>query len=285
MKLTMIVVIKRSLKIILCCNNEFTKRRDKMDALIDDKYRKEQSYINGYKMFSKNYINGSPTVLFEAGMGDGSETWNDIQNKISLLTSTFSYDRVGTGKSDAALMSRTCLEIVQDLSKLLAKVSVKPPFILVGHSFGGLVSRLFASIYPNLIAGMILVDAAPEYKEIAYEKVLPSQLITLNREYYNNPMLNVEKIDKVKSYKQIDTYKCVFDFPLTVIIRGLQENYDKDWPNQDIFEVEQKLQVDFKNLSTKSKIIIAKHSGHYIQNDEPELIVEAIVEMINKYRS
>jgi hypothetical protein len=98
-------------------------------------------------------------------------------------------------------------------------------------------------------------------------------------------MLNVEKIDKVKSYKQIDTYKCVFDFPLTVIIRGLQENYDKDWPNQDIFEVEQKLQVDFKNLSTKSKIIIAKHSGHYIQNDEPELIVEAIVEMINKYRS
>lgn len=207
-----------------------------MDALIDDKYRKEQSYINGYKMFSKNYINGSPTVLFEAGMGDGSETWNDIQNKISLLTSTFSYDRAGIGKSDAALMSRTCLEIVQDLSKLLAKVSVKPHFILVGHSFGGVVSRLLASIYPNLIAGMILVDAAPEYKEIAYEKVLPSQLITLNREYYNNPMLNVEKIDKVKSYKQIDTYKCVFDFPLTVIISGLQENHDKDWSNQDILK-------------------------------------------------
>lgn len=155
----------------------------------------------------------------------------------------------------------------------------------MGHSFGGLVSRLFASIYPNLIAGMILVDAAPEYKEIAYEEVLPSQLITLNREYYNNPMHNAEKIDKVQSYRQIDTYKCVFDFPLTIIIRGLQDNYDRDLPNQKILEVEQKLQVDFKNLSTKSKIIIAENSRHYIQNDEPELIVEAIVEIINIYRS
>lgn len=256
-----------------------------MDELIDDEYRKEQNYINGYKMFSKNFINGSPTVLFESGMGDSSEIWNDIQNKISLLTSTFSYDRAGIGKSDSTLIPRTCLDIVQDLSKLLTKVPVKPPFILVGHSFGGLVSRLFASIYPNLIVGMILVDAAPEYKEIAYEKVLPSKLISSNRKYYNDPMLNVEKIDKVQSYNQIDTNKCVFDFPLTVIIRGLQDNYDKDWPNQEILEVEQKLQVDFKNLSTKSKIIIANNSGHYIQNDEPELIIEAIVEMVNKYRS
>lgn len=256
-----------------------------MDELIDDKYRKEQSYINDYKMFSKNFINGSPTVLFESGMGDSSETWNDIQNKISLLTSTFSYDRAGIGKSDSTLIPRTCLDIVQDLSKLLTKVPVKPPFILVGHSFGGLVSRLFASIYPNLIAGMILVDAAPEFKEIAYEKVLPSKLIDSNREYYNNPMLNVEKIDKVQSYNQIDANKCMFDFPLTIIIHGLQDNYDKDWPNQEILEVEQKLQVDFKNLSTKSKIIIAKNSGHYIQDDEPELIIKAIIEMVNKFRS
>lgn len=97
-------------------------------------------------------------------------------------------------------------------------------------------------------------------------------------------MLNVEKIDKVQSYKQIDTYKCIFDFSLTVVNRGLQDNYDKNWPNQEILEVEQKLQVNFINLSTKSKIIMAKHSRHYIQNDEPELIVEAIVEMIDKYR-
>lgn len=218
-------------------------------------------------------------------MGDNSETWNYIQNKISLLTSTFSYDRAGIGKSDLTLIPRTCLDIVPDLYELLAKVPTKPPFILVGHSFGGLVSRLFASIYPNLIVGMILIDTAPEYKEIAYEKVLPSKLIASNREYYNNPILNAEKIDKVQSYKQIDTYKCVFDFPLTVIIRGLQDNYHKDWPNQEILEVEQKLQMDFKNLSTKSKIIMAKHSGHYIQNDEPELIIEEILEIINKYRN
>ena len=255
-----------------------------MDILTDDKYKKERSNINGYKLFSKYYANGSPAVLFEAGMGDGCEIWSSIQNKISLVTTTFSYDRAGIGKSDVSVIPRTCLDIVEDLSKLLAKVSVKPPFILVGHSFGGLVARLFASIYPDLIAGMVLVDAAPEHKEMAFEKVLPNHLRFSNRAYYSNPMLNPEKIDKMKSYKQIENHKCMFKFSLTVITRGLPDHYDQDWPNQEILDVEQKLQFEFRKLAGNSKFIVAQRSRHYIQNDEPELIVESITEMINKCR-
>ena len=255
-----------------------------MVTLRNDKYTKERNNINGYKLFSKHYTNGNPTVLFEAGMGDSSETWSPIQDKISLLTSTFSYDRAGIGQSDKALIPRTCSDIVEDLFKLLNKASIKPPFILIGHSFGGLVLRLFASFYPNLITGMILVDAAPEYKEIAFEKVLPNHLLNSNREYYRNPMLNSEKIDKIKSYKQIQDHKCVFEFPLTVITRGLPDNYDKNLPNQEILEVEQKLQFEFMKLSNDSKSIIAQQSRHYIQNDEPDLIVDSITEMIYKYK-
>ena len=255
-----------------------------MESLEEVKYKNERSKINGYELFSKYYINGSPTVLFEAGMGDSNEVWALVQNKISLFTTTFSYDRAGIGRSDTSAIPRTCLDVVEDLSELLQKVSVKPPFILVGHSFGGLVSRLFASIHPNLVVGMILVDAAPEYKELAFEKVLPNHLLISNREYYSNPMLNSEKIDKIKSYKQVDEHKCVFESPLTVITRGLPDNYKKDWPNQEILDVEQKLQFEFKKLSSNSKIIAAQKSGHYVQNDEPELIVEAITEIVNKYR-
>lgn len=255
-----------------------------MESLEEVKYKSQLSKINGYELFSKYYINGSPTVLFEAGMGDSSETWASIQNKISLFTTTFSYDRAGIGKSDTSAIPRTCLDIVEDLFELLQKISVKPPFILVGHSFGGLVSRVFASMYPNLVVGIILVDAVPEYKELAFEKVLPNHLLTANREYYSNPMLNSEKIDKIKSYKQVDKYKCVFEFPLTVITRGLPDNYEEGWPNQKILEVEQKLQFEFKKLSSDNKIIVAQRSRHYIQNDEPELIVEAIIEMVNKHR-
>ncbi len=255
-----------------------------MESLEEVKYKSQLNKINGYELFSKYYVNGSPTVLFEAGMGDSSEIWASIQNKISLLTTTFSYDRAGIGKSGTSAIPRTCLDIVEDLFELLQKLSVNPPFILVGHSFGGLVSRVFASMYPNLVVGIILVDAAPEYKELAFEKVLPNHLLTTNREYYSNPILNSEKIDKIKSYKQVDKSKCVFEFPLTVITRGLPDNYEEGWPNQKILEVEQKLQFEFKKLSWDSKIIVAQRSRHYIQNDEPELIVEAITEMVNKHR-
>lgn len=96
--------------------------------------------------------------------------------------------------------------------------------------------------------GMILVDAAPEYKELVFEKVLPNHLLTANREYYSNPILNSEKNDKIESYKQVDNLKCVFEFPLTVITRGLPDNYEEGWPNQKILDVEQKLQFEFKKL-------------------------------------
>ena len=129
-----------------------------MESLEEVKYKSQLSKINGYELFSKYYINGSPTVLFEAGMGDSSEIWASIQSKISLFTTTFSYDRAGIGKSDTSAIPRTCLDIVEDLFELLQKLSLKPPFILVGHSFGGLVSRIFASMYPNLVVGIILVD-------------------------------------------------------------------------------------------------------------------------------
>lgn len=255
-----------------------------MAALKKDGYIKEGNIINGRELYSKYFINGQPTVLFEAGMGDRSDVWSSIQDEISLMTSTFSYDRAGTGRNDLSVSPRTCADLVDDLFKLLNKVSVKPPFILVSHSFGGLVSRLFASRYPNFVIGMILVDAAPEYKEIAYEKILPGHLLDSNREYYINPMLNAEKIDKKRSYKQIENHKGIFAFPLTVITRGLPDSYYKDWPNQEILEVEQKLQVDFMKLSNNSKTVIAQQSRHYIQHDEPELVVDAIAEMVSQYR-
>jgi hypothetical protein len=150
----------------------------------------------------------------------------------------------------------------------------------VGHSFGGLVARLYASLYPQAISGIVLVDAAPEYKELAYEKVLPEKLVAGNREYFENPMLNSEKIDKVQSYKQIVDYFRISDIPLSIITRGLPDKSDGEWPDKEILEIEQRLQVDFQWLSTSSKHRIAGRSGHYIHHDEPEIVIEEIIIML-----
>lgn len=241
-----------------------------------------------YRRIHRQYsrISGSPCVIFLAGMGDSGETWKVVQDRIAQEASTLSYDRAGVGRSpEAQVVPRTCRDLVDELYDLLQEIEVETPCILVGHSFGGLVARLFASLYPNLVSGMVLVDAAPEYKELAYEKVLPEKLIAANRDYYENPMLNREKIDKIQSYQQIVDHFRQSNIPLSIITRGLPDVWDEKWPNEEILKIEQRLQADFSRLSTSSKQRIAGRSGHYIHHDEPEIVIEEILTMFRGMKS
>jgi len=223
-----------------------------------------------------------PSVIFIAGLGDSYETWKKVQDQISQKTSTFSYNRSGIGRSQVTSVPTTCYDLVEELNELLLALEVEKPYILVGHSFGGLVARLYASLYPLNICGMILVDAAPEYKELAYEKVLPENLLARNREYYENPILNSEKIDKIQSYKQIVDHSKQSNLPLAIITRGLPDNVEEGWPSQEILEIEQRLQAEFQWLSASSKYRIASRSGHYIHRDEPEVVIEEIMLMLKE---
>lgn len=239
-----------------------------------------------HRLYSRK--SGAPCVIFLAGMGDSGETWKIVQDRISQEASTLSYDRAGIGRSAvAAVVPRTCRDLAEELYDLLQEVEVEPPCVLVGHSFGGLVARLFASLYPQLVSGLVLVDAAPEYKELAYEKVLPDNLIAANREYYENPMRNSEKIDKIRSYQEIvDSYR-QSDIPISIITRGLPDVWDEEWPNEEILAIEQRLQADFMRLSTStsSKQRIAGRSGHYIHHDEPEMVIEEILFMLREMKT
>jgi pimeloyl-ACP methyl ester carboxylesterase len=101
---------------------------------------------------------GNPTVLFEAGIAATNLNWFHIQEPVSRFASTVSYDRGGLGWSSPARTARTPANIAAELHQLLAGAAIKPPYILVGHSFGGLVMRRFALNYPAEVAGMVLVD-------------------------------------------------------------------------------------------------------------------------------
>ncbi|MGP3779569.1 alpha/beta fold hydrolase [Halanaerobium saccharolyticum] len=238
--------------------------------------------INNHRIYCKHCQNGQPTVIFESGLGDDSSTWKEIQDEISSITSTFSYDRAGTGKSESRDGPKSGIDIVQDLTKIVDNRSLGPPYILVGHSFGGLLSRLFASINPENIAGMVLIDAAPVNKEVVFENILTGKQKEQIIKYLKNPSLNSEKVDKIKTYKQILKHKKKFDFPLTIIIRGLAKCYGPNWPEDKLLEIEQELQLDYKQLSENSKTVIAEKSGHYIHKDQPELVINEIKEMVDK---
>jgi pimeloyl-ACP methyl ester carboxylesterase len=101
---------------------------------------------------------GSPTILFEAGLMSTVLSWSDLQRELSHSFRTVSYDRAGLGWSDLGPMPRSADCIVDELHTLLERAAIPPPYILVGHSFGGLTMPLFAARYPEEVAGMVLVD-------------------------------------------------------------------------------------------------------------------------------
>lgn len=101
---------------------------------------------------------GTPTVLFESGLMSTILSWKDIQPEIAKSTRTVCYDRAGLGWSDPGPMPRDAGRIVNELHDLLESAVISPPYVLVGHSFGGLTTRLFATRYPEEVAGLVLID-------------------------------------------------------------------------------------------------------------------------------
>lgn len=115
--------------------------------------------VNGYRLHLYRTGDGSPTVLLETGSMGWSTDWRFIQPEIENFTRVCSYDRAGLGWSDAGPSPRHTLQMVEELSTLLLRGEIDGPYVLVGAYFGGHVMRLFAHLYPDDVAGMVLIDA------------------------------------------------------------------------------------------------------------------------------
>lgn len=105
---------------------------------------------------------GGPTVVVDAGNGDFSVSWIEIQREVEKSARICTYDRAGYGWSDTSPHPRTASHMANELHQLLVNANVEPPYLLVGHSLGGLTVRVYASLYPDEVAGVVLVDAGHE---------------------------------------------------------------------------------------------------------------------------
>jgi pimeloyl-ACP methyl ester carboxylesterase len=113
---------------------------------------------NGNRIYLLEKGSTGPAVLFESGIAATNLNWFHIQEKVSQFASTASYDRCGLGWSSPCQTARTPGNIAVELHQMLAQAGIKPPYILVGHSFGGLVMRRFALLYPDEVTSIVLVD-------------------------------------------------------------------------------------------------------------------------------
>ncbi|MGA3033431.1 MAG: alpha/beta hydrolase [Terracidiphilus sp.] len=113
---------------------------------------------SGSDLFLFELGSGEPKIVFESGIGATHLNWRHIQESLAPYATTISYDRAGLGWSSPSRTRRTPANIARELHELLQNAGLEPPFILVGHSFGGLVMRRFALLYPDEVAGVLLID-------------------------------------------------------------------------------------------------------------------------------
>jgi pimeloyl-ACP methyl ester carboxylesterase len=116
--------------------------------------------VGGFKLHIHCTGEGSPSIILDAALGGSSLSWSLVQPELATLSRVCSYDRAGFGWSDAGPMPRTARRIADELRTLLDRASVSPPFLPVGHSFGGLVALIFAHRFRSETSGLVLVDPA-----------------------------------------------------------------------------------------------------------------------------
>jgi len=244
---------------------------------------------------------GTPTVLIEPGGGASMETvfslqkpigWANVFPEVKKVTRTCVYDRAGLGRSDKAPLPRTSLDVAKDLAVLLEKAQIAPPYVLAGQSFGGMNVRMFASLYPDTVAGMVLVDSShPDgYPEVA--KVLPPPSPNESpflKGWREGPDLSKtrEWVDLKANADLVRATGGIGDKPLIVLTASPDWNdpFAPDDLEPLIDAVHQRLQAGLLTLSTNSKQVVAKKAGHVIQAEEPQLVIDAILDVIAQVRA
>jgi pimeloyl-ACP methyl ester carboxylesterase len=222
---------------------------------------------------------GQPTVVFESGLGDGKEIWGNIFNEVSAVTRAFAYDRAGYGASDPSDLQRDGHQVVRELRALLQAEEIKPPYVLVGHSLGGTFVKLFARMYPNEVAGVVLVDA----RHSEFDKRCKQQGV--HRLLYQPPSLlfalssRATRAELAASALTMRQARQAGPFPPVPLIVLSQGKATSNWPER-LGKVWNASQRNLAKMSKLGQMRVCEDSGHKIHQDQPGMVTNAILSVL-----
>jgi pimeloyl-ACP methyl ester carboxylesterase len=235
---------------------------------------------------------GSPTVVLEAGFGGRSHDWAEVQPQLEATTRTCAYDRAGLGSSLAIPGVHDASDEITDLQRLLEHAKIAPPYVMVGHSYGGLLARLFAHTHPDDTAGIVLVDSmGPNQirRELASWRAQPPALRS------RLPKPDAEPIIDGVDLRAGDTLAAgittLGDTPLAVITRGRLADEEQALPTrarQVIQRLWTTLQDELAALSTNHVHVVARRSDHFVQRSiggQPRVVIRAVRAVVRAARS
>ena len=312
---------------------------EKSTAVVEDlAYTKPQRLVrieSGRRLNIYCTGTGSPTVVFDSGLGDGTVTWGLIQPAVATHTRACSYDRAGLGFSDPPRRPSTSANMVDDLHRLLHAAHVRPPYVLVGHSLGGMTTKLYAETYLSEVAGLVFVD--PSHEDLGkgawaidpdsqkgyapYMKALQrcveanpedfvagSELVKNCGPFPNSrysAAINAVEMEHGKRHGRLQArfseqeniwftsadqvraaYRSLGAIPIIVLTHEATPRGSAETQAQR--DAKNKLWIDLHeqiaSMSARGKRLTVENAGHYIQMDEPQIVIDSILEVLRASR-
>ena len=232
---------------------------------------------------------GAPIVVLEAGAGNSAKTWSDVFDPIAAFARVCAYDRQGLGTSESTANPQSGVAAVETLHALLQAAGERPPFVMAGHSYGGMLIRLYATRYPSEVAGLVLVDSSHEEQLTRFASLpVPPRPAATETPPAAPPSIGREQIDLAETSRALAAAPWHADIPLVVLSRGLWFKTPAAVPDPKAdarLQIWQALHRELATRSPRAELVVAPNSGHYIQNDEPSLVIEAVRRVAAKARN
>ena len=218
--------------------------------------------VGGYRLYLQCSGAGSPTVILDSGLGGDHTEWSAVQPTVARVTRVCSWDRAGLGKSDHRPQRGPVAteQIVAELHALLHQADIAPPYVLVGHSLGGINMRVYQMRHPTDVMGLVMAEGTPEQQELTGDGIESA---------------NGETMSVGSAAHALLRWGLAADFPLVVIERA--KDTDSVWQAQ---------QAALSVLSRNSLLIVANNSDHGVEREQPALVVagiKAVVESLQNH--
>jgi pimeloyl-ACP methyl ester carboxylesterase len=236
--------------------------------------------VGGYSLYLECRGTDGPVVLFDAGSGSDTTSWNRSRKDfIGLVDNSFRrclYDRANLGKSDRVASSRTSATAAQDLHALLAAAGLPPPYVLVGRSFGGYNVRMFASAYPSEVRGLVLVETlTPEFQDGMLALLTPEQ-----RAGEIASFSGIEPpMDELASGPLVAA-AALPDVPLLVVAGTKWHSgnapWPSDWPGPALDALWDRVQVGLAAAVPRGRLVVFEGGDHSLQFSQPERLAKEI---------
>ena len=253
--------------------------------------------VGGFNLYFECAGAGEPTVILESGFGEPLYAWEEEYEPVSAFTRVCRYDRAGLGTSEPGPRPRSSATIAGELATLLRNARIEGPYILVGHSYGGMHLRVFAGEHRDDVAGVVFVDSShPDQRaatlralgprtpgESAEQRAIRRELTTVGK-----PADNPEHLDMRRSEAEVRRSGSLEDIPVVVLTAG-QSDFAQVLPQAIARRLDDAwlgLQARLRRLSSNSVHAIAPYSGHAIQSalGQPELVVRAVKTVVEVAR-